>query len=204
MKMKKILIIDYGMGNLFSVKSAFNYIGAEVEISQEVSDILNHEYIVLPGVGSFFRAMKKIRKRGIDEAINNAIKENNSKILGICLGMQLLGKNSTEDGLSDGLNLVDNEVKIIEASRVKVPHIGFDKVCFPKGWNLFKNINNDSAFYFVHSYKMLNQVDLPNVAICNYGGEFVAAFQSGNIYGTQFHPEKSQSNGLQLIANFIS
>ena len=192
------------MGNLFSVKSAFNYIGAEVEISQKVSSILNHDHIVLPGVGSFFRAMKKIKRLGIDEAINIAINKNNSKILGICLGMQLLGKNSTEDGLSDGLQLIDNEVRIIDSSsKVKVPHIGFHKVSFSKRWNFFKNINNDAAFYFVHSYKMLNQVDLPNVAICNYGGEFVAAFQSENIYGTQFHPEKSQSNGLQLIANFL-
>ena len=132
------------------------------------------------------------------------IEKNNAKILGICLGMQLLGKSSTEDGFSDGLKLVNNEVKKIQTlDSNKVPHIGFDKVSFSNKWKFFKNISCDAAFYFVHSYNMVNQVDLPYVAICNYGEGFVAAFQSGNIYGTQFHPEKSQAYGLQMLKNFL-
>jgi len=203
--MKKALIIDYGMGNLYSVKSALEYLGASVFIDSNKSKILEFEYLILPGVGSYKRAMEKIRNLGIDNAIYDALEKNKAKILGICLGMQLLGKSSTEDGFTEGLNLIGNKVEKIEHSKnIKVPHIGFDKIEIHSKTNFFRNIKTQSAFYFVHSFKMSNDAAISEIATCNYGGGFVAAFQSGNIYGTQFHPEKSQSNGLQLIANFLS
>ena len=156
MKKKQVTIIDYGMGNLASIKNALEYLNTNVIISEEPDLISKSNFSILPGVGSFKTAMLKIRKKNIDEAIFNLLKKGNY-LLGICLGMQILGKSSTEDGFTEGLGLVDNEVIKFEKSNTegnKIPHIGFNSVNFDTGNVLFKNLNNNIDFYFVHSYFM--------------------------------------------------
>ena len=206
MKKKQVTIIDYGMGNLASIKNALEYLNTNVIISEEPDLISKSNFSILPGVGSFKTAMLKIKKKNIDEAIFNLLKKGNY-LLGICLGMQILGKSSTEDGFTEGLGLVDNEVIKFEKSNTegnKIPHIGFNSVNFDTGNVLFKNLNNNIDFYFVHSYFMQTKGLKKNISTTNYGINFLSSFNNDNIFATQFHPEKSQKNGLILLKNFLN
>lgn len=202
----EIVVIDYGMGNLHSVKSAFEFVGSRVVITGNPDDIGQAQRLVLPGVGSFRNAMSSIRECGIDLGIKRAL-NSGSKLLGICLGFQLCGNSSSEDGYTEGLGLIDSEVEIFRNvsinERMKIPHVGFNEVSFDSESRLFEGIQNNSDFYFNHSYRMLSLPGEARKATCNYGDAFVAAFEYGNIFGTQFHPEKSQTNGLRLLANFM-
>ena len=203
----EVSIIDYGMGNIWSVLSAFNYIGARTKIITEPDEIYNAECLILPGVGSFKNAIKTIKKKSLDEAITSAAQKG-TKILGICLGMQLLCLSSTEDGFNKGLSLIDGKVEKLEIKNFKkifkVPHIGFNSIVIPSESNLFKTQTKEIDFYFVHSYRVKCLDDESIVGYCNYGEKFVALFEKQNIFGTQFHPEKSQTNGLQLLKNFMN
>ena len=205
----KVIIIDYGMGNLWSVASAIKFLGAEPVVSSDPIEIANSNCLVLPGVGSFRRAMETIKSKKYDQAIAEALTNSKTKLLGICLGMQLLGVSSNEDGQTDGLGLVPNRVIKFSSEgnpNIKIPHIGFSEVKSPKNSSLFENIPDNSCFYFVHSYFMeVADYGATNnhIAIANHGKEFVAAIDSGQVCGTQFHPEKSQTNGLRLIQNFL-
>ena len=206
MSIPKVTIIDYGMGNIFSVVSAFKYLGAEVEIVSDPEEILKSSILVLPGVGSFRNAMEFIRERNIDEAIIDAVTNKGVKILGICLGMQLLGSHSTEDGRTDGLGLLPNQVErftLTEVSGRKIPHVGFNSLHISEKKSLFKDLPHLADFYFIHSYRMLIEDIQGRHATCKYGVEFLAAYEIGNICGTQFHPEKSQTNGLIMLKNFL-
>ena len=206
---KQVTIIDYGMGNLWSVASAIKFLGADPVISHDPIEIANSNYLVLPGVGSFRKAMETIRANKIDLAIAEALTNSKTKLLGICLGMQLLGASSTEDGQTPGLGLVPNLVTRFSSNnaiKIKIPHIGFSEVKSPKKSSLFANIPDNSCFYFVHSYFMeIANYDstMSHVAIATHGTDFVAAIESGRICGTQFHPEKSQKSGLHLMRNFL-
>ena len=195
------------MGNLYSVKNAFNFINCETLVTDNFDKISNAKNLILPGVGSYKKAMEIIKSKKIDEAIKKSI-HNGSKILGICLGMQLLGKSSTEEEFTLGLGLVDNEVLKFEDNEVsnfKIPHVGFNSVKYDQKSKLFNKIKQNSDFYFVHSYRMKKLVSKNNekYSYFNYGNDFVASFEKENIFGTQFHPEKSQSNGLILLQNFL-
>ncbi len=164
------------------------------------------ETLILPGVGSFRRAMQTIQNQSIDKAIFESLEKTQAKILGICLGMQLLGVSSTEDALTDGLSLVKNTVtKLISSDEtpVKIPHVGFNSVQMPKKSKLFDQISIDASFYFVHSYAMQILDDSNKYATALHGQKFVAAIESGQVFGTQFHPEKSQKNGLKVLENFL-
>ena len=197
------------MGNLWSVASAIKFLGADPVVSHDPIEIANSNCLVLPGVGSFRRAMETIRANKYDQAIAEALTNSKTKLLGICLGMQLLGTSSTEDGVTPGLGLVPNLVTRFSSNndiKIKIPHIGFSEVKSPKNSSLFANITDNSCFYFVHSYFMeiANfDVTMSHVAIATHGTDFVAAIESGRICGTQFHPEKSQKSGLQLMRNFL-
>lgn len=197
------------MGNLWSVASAIKFLGAEPVVSSDPIEIANSNCLVLPGVGSFRRAMETIKSKKYDQAIAEALTNSKTKLLGICLGMQLLGVSSNEDGQTDGLGLVPNRVIKFSSEgnpNIKIPHIGFSEVKSPKNSSLFENIPDNSCFYFVHSYFMeVADYGATNnhIAIANHGKEFVAAIDSGQVCGTQFHPEKSQTNGLRLIQNFL-
>ena len=205
----KVIIIDYGMGNLWSVASAITFLGAEPVVSSDPIEIANSNCLVLPGVGSFRRAMETIKSKKYDQAIAEALTNSKTKLLGICLGMQLLGVSSNEDGQTDGLGLVPNRVIKFSSEgnpNIKIPHIGFSEVKSPKNSSLFENIPDNSCFYFVHSYFMeVADYSATNnhIATANHGKKFVAAIDSGQVCGTQFHPEKSQTNGLRLIQNFL-
>lgn len=202
----EVVIIDFGMGNLWSVASAIKFLGKIPIITEDLSKISESETLILPGVGSFRRAMNTIRNKSIDKAIFDSLQNPKSKLLGICLGMQLLGTSSTEHGLTEGLGLVQNEVVRLansEINPIKIPHVGFNKVQMPRDSKLFEQISIDAYFYFVHSYAMQILNDTSKYATTTYGHRFVAAIESGQVFGTQFHPEKSQKNGLKVLENFL-
>ena len=206
MSAPKVAIIDYNMGNVWSVMSAFKYLGAEAELVADPDVLAKSNIMLLPGVGSFKKGMEMLSSRGIDEAIVDAVVGKGARILGVCLGMQLMGSYGTEDGETAGLGLLPNRVERFSQeglSHNKIPHIGFNSVCFNQRGGLFKELPESSDFYFIHSYRMLVDGIEGRYATCSYGIEFLAAFEVDNICGTQFHPEKSQTNGLILLRNFL-
>jgi glutamine amidotransferase len=188
------------------VLSALHYLGAVPQVSNDPDKVLKADLIILPGVGSFRKAMETLKSSGLDQAMIEAVKSGGVKILGICLGMQLLGSHGTEDGEIDGLGLINNKVDKFtekELGRNKIPHIGFNSVSLSDKKGLFQNLPDNPDFYFVHSYRLLPEELAGRTAICSYGIDFLAAFEVDNICGTQFHPEKSQTNGLILLKNFL-
>ena len=201
-----VTIIDYGMGNLWSVQSAFEYLNCSVTVTSDPETIIKSDRLVLPGVGSFRAAMEMLWMTGIAESIIDSVKIRGVNILGICLGMQLLGTGSPEDGETNGLGIVDGRTDSFDsrtANVIKVPHVGFDTVTFGEETKLFDGMSKESDFYFVHEYRMKAIRNLKTVSLCTYGEDFVAAFESKNIFATQFHPEKSQANGLRVLKNFV-
>ena len=205
MNRKKVTIIDYGMGNLKSLYNAFDHIEADVKIANDINSIYKSEINVLPGVGSYENAMKIIKEKRIDEAIHRTIEKGN-KILCICLGMQLLGSSSNEGKYTRGLNIIKNKVEkftIKETKKNNIPHVGFNKVQNVSNLKIFEGIKNGSDFYFVHSYRMKPEKLKKNISITNYGMNFLSYFETDNIFAAQFHPEKSQSNGIKFLRNFL-
>ena len=200
---KIVLILDYGMGNIFSVKNALEYLGAKVKISSNSSQISNYEYIILPGVGSFGKAMEKIKYLKIDLGIKDAVKKKN-KILGICLGFQLLCNSSSEGGSEEGLGLIDDDIIKMDNNFGKVPHVGFNSIKVKSNNDLFYGVKDGSDFYFNHSYFLKNNNQKFVTSTCMNNNDFVSSYCKDNIYGTQFHPEKSQSNGLIILKNFLN
>lgn len=156
----------------------------------------------MPGVGSFSVAMNHIKRLNIDKYLIEAVLVKNKPILGICLGMQLMCKSSSEGGINMGLGFINGTVQRLDESNFKVPHIGFNQVSFNKNSKLFNDLNNLSDFYFVHSFKVISDNEI-NQSICDYGGKFIASYEKDNIAGVQFHPELSQTHGLKLLSNFI-
>jgi glutamine amidotransferase len=203
---KQVVVVDYGMGNLWSVASAIRFLGSEALITSNTKEISSAKFLILPGVGSFRRAMQVIKQNSIDKAILQSLSQPETKLLGICLGMQLLGSASSEDGDTEGLGLVPNTVRKFTNSadtRLKIPHVGFSEVKHDSKIKLFSGIPSESCFYFVHSYFMELTPAIEGVATCHHGTAFVAAFEQEQVSGTQFHPEKSQSMGLNLLKNFL-
>jgi glutamine amidotransferase len=199
----RLAIVDYGMGNIKSITSTLNFLGVdEVSVTNNFDELKNAEKIILPGVGSFAKAMSKINEYKIDKILYELVITNKKPLLGICLGMQLLCNSSTEDGFNKGLAFINAEVTKFEEQNIKIPHVGFNQVIKNLNTTLFKDIVNNADFYFTHSYKVTSKENI-NQSICNYGQNFIASFEVENIYGTQFHPELSQNNGLQLLKNFL-
>jgi glutamine amidotransferase len=198
----RVVIIDYGMGNLYSIVGALKYIGVkEIVLSNNEKLIKSSDKIILPGVGSFKKAMENIEKLNLKEILYKEVILNSKPILGICLGMQLLTLSSEEDGYSRGLEFVDAYVKSFDNISLRVPHVGFNQVKH-NNTRLYTNIENNSDFYFTHSY-FVESDKITNYSICDYGNSFIASFEVDNIVGVQFHPELSQINGLTLLDNFI-
>jgi glutamine amidotransferase len=207
MNSRSITIVDYGMGNIWSVLCALKYLNCHAVVSSDPSEIARSEALLLPGVGSFRKAMLTLRETRLDQAILEAVTAKERKIIGICLGMQLLGNRGSEDGESKGLGLIPSATDVFlqnEIGKNKIPHIGFDTVRSAHGARLTHGLPETSDFYFVHSYRMLPDNLTGNTHICSYGIEFLAAYEHNNIFATQFHPEKSQTNGLVLLRNFIA
>jgi glutamine amidotransferase len=196
----RIAILDYGMGNLRSVEKALEHVGATATISAEAATVRAADGVVLPGVGAFPRAMERIRELGLDELIGER-REAGAPILGIFLGLQLLFDSTTELGGAAGLGLLDGPVAELDAGGLKVPHIGWAPVRWERQSRLADGIPSETPFYHVHSFAPRPQPgELLGTAV--YGERFAAAAEKGNVFGVQFHPEKSSAAGLRLLANF--
>jgi imidazole glycerol-phosphate synthase subunit HisH len=196
----RIAILDYGMGNLRSVEKALEHVGVTATITAEASEVRAADGVILPGVGAFPRAMERIRELGLDELIAERRGEG-VPILGICLGLQLLFESSSELGGADGLGLLEGPVTALEADGLKVPHIGWEPVRWERESRLADGIPSETPFYFVHSLAPRpRQDDLLGSAA--YGARFACAAERDNVFGVQFHPEKSSAAGLRLLSNF--
>ena len=198
-----IVIIDYGVGNLFSLKSTFSALGVQAEVSSDKNDLRTADRIILPGVGAFADAANKLRDSGMADAVIAEAKKG-KPLLGICLGMQLLFDKSYEYGEHAGLGLIPGAVRPI-ADRIeqglKIPHMGWNGLQITQKTPLFRFINNGDHVYFVHSY-FADTPDNDVIATADYGGTLTAAVQNGNVYGCQFHPEKSGAVGLNILRAF--
>ncbi|HET6571415.1 MAG TPA: imidazole glycerol phosphate synthase subunit HisH [Solirubrobacterales bacterium] len=196
----RICILDYGMGNLRSVEKALEHVGATATISSEPEAIRAADGLVLPGVGAFPKAMRRVRELGLDELTRERLGAG-VPVLGICLGLQLLFDSTTELGGADGIGLLPGGVAELDAPGLKVPHIGWSPVRWEKPSRLVEGIAGETPFYFVHSFAPSTAAeDLLGSAA--YGARFACAAERGNLFGVQFHPEKSSSAGLRLLSNF--
>jgi imidazole glycerol-phosphate synthase subunit HisH len=201
-----IVIIDYGMGNLGSVKNIIKKIGFDSVTSSKKEDIKSAEKLILPGVGAFDQGIKNIHELNLFDVLNEKVISENTPILGICLGFQLLCMSS-EEGKLNGLGWIDAVAKRFcfddENKKNKIPHMGWNSVEFDASSSLFAGWQDDARFYFVHSYHVVcNSKDIIT-SECFYGSKFVASIQKNNIYGTQFHPEKSHKYGMKILRNFL-
>lgn len=207
MSNSKVVIIDYNMGNLRSVQKAFEKVGCNAIVSNDIDTIKNADKIVLPGVGAFKDGMKHLAELNLIDILNEEVIVNKKPFLGICLGMQLLSKKSYENGQTNGLGWIDAEVVKFDFidfdKKLKIPHIGWNNTSYKNKNKLFKKIPNNSDFYFVHSYHFNTQEDVIT-STTDYGFDFISSINKDNIYAFQFHPEKSQTVGLQLIENFVT
>ncbi|MEK7247582.1 MAG: imidazole glycerol phosphate synthase subunit HisH [Chloroflexota bacterium] len=200
----KIVIIDYKMGNLNSVKNALGFLGYRAEISDRREDVISADALVLPGVGAFGVAMRNLQLQGLIEPLGRKVQEEKTPFLGICLGMQLIAERSEEKGMHEGLGWIPGHVRRIkEDASIRVPHIGWNNTGILTKTPLFENIEDNPEFYYVHSYHFDCDAEFV-AACCLYGSPLVAAVQRGNIHAVQFHPEKSQHNGLRVLRNFMN
>lgn len=194
-----IAIVDYGMGNLRSVQKAFEYLGYDAAITDQGKALENASHIVLPGVGAFRDAIAALKSKDLDAMIKREVAKG-KPFLGICLGMQMLFDRSLEDGEYEGLGLIGGEVVRFDTD-LKIPHIGWNTLFYNKRTALFDGID-DNYFYFVHSYHAAKVANADIETTCVYGYEFVASVNRDNVWGVQFHPEKSGDTGLKVLKNF--
>lgn len=200
-----IAVINYGMGNTGSILNMLKKIGVEAISTDKIEDIRKADKIILPGVGTFDSGMSNLHELGLVESIKTEILDKRKPFLGICLGMQLLGRSS-EEGQMEGLNLIqfDNKKFSFDSSlNLKIPHMGWNIVKFNKEDQLFTGIIGTQRYYFVHSYHAVCDHAENSLISCEYGYEFTAAVKKDNIYGVQFHPEKSHKFGMKLMENFV-
>jgi glutamine amidotransferase len=209
--MAGVAIIDYGMGNVRSVKNAVAYCGYDAAITADAEKIANASHIILPGVGAFESAMANLKRAGLDEILDENVRQKGKPILGICLGMQILAQSSTEHandtGAHRGLGWFDAEVVRIESKDggLKIPHMGWNNLTKERDHPVLSSIGDKNLnFYFVHSYQMKCRNKQDVVASANYGAPVTAVVARNNIVATQFHPEKSQDSGIDLLGSFLT
>tara|TARA_A100001388_G_C28768870_1_gene502534 strand:- start:2013 stop:2633 length:621 start_codon:yes stop_codon:yes gene_type:complete len=203
MKNKNICLIDYGMGNIKSVVNAFKKLDQHLIVSSSSEDIYKSDALILPGVGAFNKAMSSLKELKIIDPIIENTTIRKKPLLGICLGMQLLAESSTEVEYANGLGLIPgNVIKIDCPKSFVLPHVGWNNISFKTHFTLFKGIEKEPCFYFVHSYCFKTQEKYIS-STTDYGTQIVSSVQYENIIGVQFHPEKSQRKGLKLLSNFI-
>ena len=201
----KVAIVNYGMGNLGSVRRAFEDLDVQAVIAEHPAALFEANRIVLPGVGAFSEGMARLRARGWVDALQRLVRDEGRPLLGICLGMQMLASAGDEGGHNPGLGLIDGEVLRLDTlgCTLRVPHVGWNELGFTDGEPLFAHIPQQSDFYFVHSYAFRARQQDNVIATTAYGVPVVAAVRSGRVFGTQFHPEKSSKAGRQLLRNFL-
>jgi glutamine amidotransferase len=201
-----IVIVDYGMGNLRSILNKLQRVDAEVVISSKVEDIEKAEKLILPGVGSFAAGMENLEKYNLIPILTKKVLAEKVPILGICLGMQLFTIRS-EEGNAEGLGWIDAETKQFEFERnnikLKIPHMGWNSIDIRRNSALLKDVPRNSTFYFVHSYHVCCNGTNSVVATTNYGYDFTSVIEKENVFGTQFHPEKSHKSGVRILKNFV-
>ena len=194
-----IAIVDYGMGNVTSARMALEHVGAQAELTDDPVAIANASGVVLPGVGAFTKAMAELERRGLLDTV----KEYRGPLLGICLGMQLLFESSTEHGGAEGLGLLEGPVHALAAGGLKIPQIGWNDVAWSDGAPLTDGLPEHTAMYHVHSYASRPEDESVVIGTAEYGERFVTAVARDNVFGVQFHPEKSSTHGLALLRNFV-
>ena len=198
-----IAVVDYGMGNRRSVEKALEHIGARAIVSSDPQTLRAADGLIVPGVGSFPRAMQNLRERGLDHLLRERVAAA-TPLLGVCLGLQLLFERSTEHGGADGLGILAGTVQALRATSLKLPHIGWNEVRFTHASPLTSELCQRCAFYHVHSFAPVPERDEDILGVADYGEPFVTAVARDSVYGVQFHPEKSSAAGLRLLANFAS
>lgn len=201
-----IAIIDYGMGNVRSLSNALEFVGSDVVLSKDPGELAEADRLLLPGVGAFGDAMAAINASGLRPVLDRLAMEERKPVLGVCLGMQLFARKSYEHGEHEGLGWLDADVVPLKVTPpAKVPHVGWNAVSFSglNAW-LFDGLpDGESDYYFVHSFHMVCANPEDRIATCDHGGPVTAAVGRGNLIAAQFHPEKSQDNGLQLLTNWM-
>lgn len=201
---QNVYIINYGMGNLRSVENALKKLNCNCKIINDPNELDNSDKIILPGVGSFKTAINLLDKGGWINKIKYNVLEKKKNIFGICLGMQLLSDLSEENGVTKGLELISGEVKNLKnlGCKLRVPQIGWNNVSIKNKHKYFEGVKDDMDFYFVNSYVFLPKDQSNIIGLTNYDINFCSVISKNNIFGTQFHPEKSHGNGVQLLKNF--
>jgi len=205
--MKKVAIVEYGIGNLDSVARAVEECGATPVVTADVGGFREASAIILPGVGAFATGMQNLRKIGLVDALEEEVLNRRTPFLGICLGMQLMASTGWEGGVETcGLGWIDGDVCKLQpaVSGERIPHVGWNEVAYTADSRLFEGIPTNRDFYFVHSYHVTCRNEAHVIARTPYCHGFVSAIASGNLFGVQFHPEKSQRSGFQVIRNFLS
>ena len=197
-----IAVVDYGMGNVASVQNALRLLGAQSVLTARAEDFERATHLILPGVGAFGDGMRELRERGLIPLLEREVLQKKKPFLGICLGMQLLAEAGEEGGDAKGLGFIAGRTRKLRAGSLRLPHIGWDDVTPAPGASLFAGIAAHD-FYFVHSYVVEPADPAAVAAACTYGEAFAAAVQKDNIFGVQFHPEKSQKAGIAVLRNFI-
>lgn len=200
-----VVVVDYGLGNLRSVAGAVERLSEAPVVSNRLEELERADKLILPGVGAFGDGMRNLRRLGLIEPLTRMVLEEGKPILGICLGAQLFAREGEEFGHHEGLGWIDaSVVKLEPADRgLKIPHVGWDDLMQVQSSVLFEGVPPDALFYYVHSFHVRCRDEALVTGRCDYGAPFTAAFQRRNIYGTQFHPEKSQRHGLQVLKNFL-
>lgn len=196
-------IIDYGLGNLRSVRGAVERLGSESIVSGDLEVLALSDGLILPGVGAFGDGMRKLKESGLASGLTQLVIKDRKPILGICLGAQLMTKRSEEFGNHDGLGWVDARVERLPVKDLPLPHVGWNDIEIVRPSLLYRDASAHPLLYFVHTYHIKCQDSQLETARCQYGLNFTASFEAGNIFGTQFHPEKSQAEGLLILSNFL-
>ncbi|HVN59790.1 MAG TPA: imidazole glycerol phosphate synthase subunit HisH [Gaiellaceae bacterium] len=201
-----VAVVDYGLGNLRSVAGAIERLGRQPVITSDPAELERAERLILPGVGAFGDGMQNLRERGLVEPLSRLVLEDHRPVLGICLGAQLMAGRSEEHGGHDGLGWIDASVLRLEPDdpSLRVPHVGWNELHQTADSVLFVGVPDRSLFYYVHSFHIAAHDTSLVRGICPYGGRLTAVFERGNVFGTQFHPEKSQLHGLTLLGNFLA
>ena len=201
----KVAIVNYGMGNLGSVRRAFDDLGADAFVAEHPSALDDAHRVVLPGVGAFGEGMDRLHAGGWVGSLQELAAEGTRPLLGICLGMQMLASHGEEGGANPGLGLVEGSIRRLDAlgCTLRIPHVGWNDITFESGDPLFAHIAQRADFYFVHSYAFAPTTDIEVTSRADYGVPVVASVRRGIVFGTQFHPEKSSKAGRQVLRNFL-